>query len=87
MELLTEILSYCGDHTNPITKKEFIALRLVCRLFNDIVSPKIFKDLKICSLECTLDQLRFYASAPAVAQLVETYEYNAVYIGTDGSDG
>jgi hypothetical protein len=85
-ELLTDILSHCGDPTSPITRKEYIALRLVCKLFNDIVSPKIFKGLKICSLQCTLDKLQAYASSPAVAQLVETYEFIAVYVKTDGSD-
>lgn len=60
--------------------KAYIGLRLVSQIFSAIITPHIFKNLRIKSTECSLKRLKTVAESEHLKSLVKTYTYILVKI-------
>ena len=71
-------ITFYSRPTNPyyVSHRSYLALRLVCRTWNAIITPFAFSRLVIVSIEASLKRLAVIANDQNLRHYVKTYEYS-----------
>lgn len=75
MHLILDPGHFVAPFSQEHLLEDYIKLRLVCQTFSAIISPHIFKHLRIKSSECSLQRLETIAESQHLKNLVKKYSY------------